>query len=68
MKYDMWKHGIDVRVYDSKRNLYGTVKDIRETAYEWIEPFVLFDGEDQVMITNPDDLEVINEANNNTQR
>jgi hypothetical protein len=55
-KYDMWKHGVDVRVYDLRRLMFGTVKDIKETDPEWIEPFVLFDGETEVKLTNPSDL------------
>lgn len=40
--YDIFKHGVNVRVYDSAGR-YGRVVEIRETAPEWIEPIVLWD-------------------------
>lgn len=42
MIYDIRKHGIGTMVYDFKNDRYGIVKDIRETTYEYIEPFVDF--------------------------
>lgn len=43
--YDMHKHGSGVQVYDVSAGIFGTVKQIKETAPDWIEPFVLFEGE-----------------------
>ncbi len=38
---------VGMRVYDSFNNKYGRVSDIKETHYEWIEPFVLWDDSEQ---------------------
>ena len=61
MKYNLWKHGSNIKVYDTKRKKYGVVTKIKETAPEWIEPFVLFEGEETIMVTNPNDLLVVEE-------
>ena len=45
MRYDIFKHGTNVRVYDKFNGKYGVIKEIRETRAECIEPFVLFDGD-----------------------
>jgi hypothetical protein len=47
--YDIFKHNKpNQRVVDPKTGRHGVVKEIRETAYEWIEPFVLWDGETEL--------------------
>lgn len=66
MKYDIREHGIGVRVWNYKTNKHGVVKDIRETFYEWIDPFVLYDGEAEIIRADADDLEIkINKDENN---
>lgn len=56
MKYDIFKHGKGVRVRNFKTNRVGLVQDIRETFYEYIEPFVLYDGEKTAIRASADDL------------
>jgi hypothetical protein len=46
MKYDIFVHGVGVTVHNKRTNQIGVVKLIKETAPEWIEPFVDYgDGE-----------------------
>lgn len=47
MKYDIFKHGPGTKVYHVPTGRVGIVKEIHETAYEWIEPFVDF-GDDKL--------------------
>lgn len=56
MKYDIFKHGIGTRVRNFKTNKTGFVKDIKETFYEWIEPYVLYDGEQNAVRSSAEDL------------
>lgn len=46
--YDVFKHGIGTRVVELSTGRRGTVKDIRETAPEWIEPFIQWDDEQEI--------------------
>ena len=46
--YDIFKHGVNVTVRNKHTRLPGVVVEIRETAHEVIEPFVLYVGK-----TNP---------------
>lgn len=46
--YYVTQHGVDVRVVDnSPTPRHGLVVEIIETAAEWIEPLVLWDGTDK---------------------
>lgn len=58
MKYDIFKHGIGTLVYDFKNDRYGTVKEIRETTYEYIEPFIDF-GDGKLTRMEPFNLLVV---------
>lgn len=44
--YDIRTHGIGARVMETgSKARHGLVVDIQETSFEWIDPFVLWDGE-----------------------
>lgn len=44
---DIFKVKIGQRVYDTFTNRYGRISDIKETAFEWIEPFIKWDDTDK---------------------
>lgn len=61
-KFDLWKHHKPgTKLYDSDKKRYCRLYEIRETAAEWIEPFVIYDGEAEPRIANSSWLEVIND-------
>lgn len=47
INYDIFKHKTGIRVVDINTNKRGLVIDIVESAYEWIEPLVKWDGSDK---------------------
>lgn len=65
MKYDIHKHGVGIIVYDFKNDRYGTVKEIRETSYEYIEPFIDF-GSGKLERAEPYNLLVVLNEKRNT--
>lgn len=46
--YDIFKDGAGTRVLNTRTGKRGVVVEIRETAWEYIEPFVKYDGSDKV--------------------
>lgn len=46
MRYNVFKDQVGTRVIEESSGLHGTVVQIKETAYEWIEPIVKFDDEE----------------------
>ena len=55
-KYDLWEHGIGTKVFNIKTRKFGTVVDIKEIGFEWIEPFVRYEGSEDLVKERPDDL------------
>lgn len=47
---DVFKLKIGDKVYDHASKKFGKVSTIKETAYEWIEAFVLLDGEEKAVV------------------
>lgn len=63
MKYDIFKHGIGTKILNIKTGQVGIVEDIRETFHEYIEPFVRYEGNKELVRENKYDMEVIKEEN-----
>ena len=45
--FDVFKHQPGTRVIEESTGQHGVVVSVCETAAEWIEPIIKFDGEDQ---------------------
>jgi hypothetical protein len=46
-KYDIFNDGVGARVLNTETGKRGTVTEIKETAWEYIEPFVKYDDADE---------------------
>ena len=59
--YDIFKDGAGTRVLNIRTGQRGVVTEVRETAYEYIEPFVKYDGSDKVELESTLNLVVEND-------
>ena len=59
--YNIFKDGVGQRVLNTRTGKRGIVVEIRETAWEYIEPFVKYDGSDKVELESTLNLVVEND-------
>ena len=62
-QYNIFKNGTGTLVYEISTGRRGIVREIRETSFEWIEPFVDF-GDGKLEKANTYNLLVVPDETN----